>query len=515
MRTSLATVLVFAAVAASPACSSMHRRGEYLKVAPGQVAIVTRLEGRPLPAGAWIAPKTAPGEAPYQGLQQDVLQPGHYPDLTSDAWSWELVPQVQIPSDSVGVLVRLFGDDLPEGQVLADENPADEAAGIVRHGILGRTLEPGTHSINTRAYDVQITPKTTIESGQIGVVAQLVGPRPKDMSGLLAEDGERGVQKTVLPPGSHYLNPYATAVVPLSRQSQRIDLTAPGRRVRFPTQDGFDIQLNGTLEWSLADESMPLVYVRFGNLEEVQERLLLPLLRSISRQHGVRSSVRDFIVGQSRLTFQQELERGMKATVEAEGPTVQSLTISSITPPSQISDVIQKRVAADLTQTQYQNQMKTAATQVELARQLALQQRPEALAKAQAAVDAFETKAQQKLAAAQAETAQQKQLVELQLEAAKLEADAIRTQAKGDAEVARLAHAAESAKLKALATAHGGGMELARKEFIEQLAPRYSSVLANTESGLGALLSQYVGLAAGPQPAPPAAPAEPAEEVKK
>src|SRR5262245_19250856 len=109
------------------------------QVPPGHVAILVRKSGRKPPEGAVIAPRVKPGEEPYQGIQEDVLLPGWYPTgYNALDWDWCLVPQTVVPPGHVGIRVRNFGEDLPDGQVFADENPEDEARGVVRRDPLLR-----------------------------------------------------------------------------------------------------------------------------------------------------------------------------------------------------------------------------------------------------------------------------------------------------------------------------------------------------------------------------------------
>jgi hypothetical protein len=472
----------------------------HLTVPTGQVAVVVKLDGEPLPPFEFIAPPPRAGEPRYrfQGIQHDVLPPGDHPEIVARDFHWELVPQVAVPPDSVGIVVRLFGAPLSRGRILADEDPQDEKDGILRKGILGKTLSPGIHSINPHAYRVMLGKRVSIGPAEVGVATRLVGASPAAQGNFVAGAGERGIQPQPLPPGSHYLNPFAYHVVAWSRESQRIDLTTPGRRVRFPTRDGFDIALNGTLEWSVPDEVAPALFAKFGELTRVVETLLMPATRAISLQHGVETAVADLIAGTRRVAFQNALQSDISRLVDREGVRVHAMTIAGLDPPAELAKIVQHREEAVLQRTQHLSEVdKTASYNQILGKQLE-ERREEEIAKATSAPRQTLAAARRRLDELAIEHASVRSRLASEAEQADLEAQAIR--AKTAAEVAALERAVEE-RYGALASriaAHGGGEPYARAFLLERLASRVAELEADLDGPLGAAFAVLRPFAVAP-----------------
>jgi hypothetical protein len=467
-------------------------------VPPGHIAILTRKTGRALPPGMVVAPRVAEGEEPYQGVQERVLTPGWYPTgYDPYNWNWQSVPHTHVPSGFVGVLVRLYGEDMPPGQSLADENPADEANGILRKGILRKTLEPGYHLVNTLAYDVIIYPKVTIEPGEVGVVTHQIGVQPKDLAAFLSEPGERGVQRVALPPGSHYLNPYVDSVLPITRQSQRLDLAQFGR-LKFPSNDGFEITLDGTVEWSLIDEMLPLVYVKFGDAEEASHKLILPAARAMSRLQGSRKPAREFISGTTRQTFQDDFARDLRKAVEAEGLRVHSVLVSGIEPPEDIALPIRERETSLLEREQYQKQMESERSRAELARQSEIEKRPKSISEARTQNVTIITQARQARETRLIEAQRDLDVAAFRREAAVNQAEGIVAKGAAESEIQRLKLFAEAESLQKRIAAYGGGSAFAKTMLYEKLAPQYSSIFANTDGPLADIFREVLQIGTHP-----------------
>lgn len=487
-------ILVIASIAGSllwGGCRFVNSGSAFPRVPAGFVGILLRKDGRPLPHGQVVAPRVAPDELPYQGVQQDVLLPGWYPtDYRPWKWEWRYLPQTVVPPNHVGVVTRCFGEDLPENQVFADENPEDEQRGILRRGPLRKTLEPGSHPLNLYAYDVRIFPVRSVEAGQVGVLCKRYGPMPKDPAAFLSEPGERGVQKQGLTSGTYLINPLAEELRIVSRQSNRLDLGLSGR-VRFPSSDGFDISLTGTIEWSLVDSQIPLIFVRFGDTDQTEKKLILPSARAKSRIQGSRKPAREFISGGTRQSFQDEFAKDMKSTVETEGIKVHSVLISGIVPPDEIAKPIRDREVSLLEQEQYKKEMSTERGRADLERQIELQKRPAILAGAvsKSIERTSQAKRVQELELIKARG--ELDVAKLERSAADAESRSITSRGEAEASVARMQIETDSEALRQRIEASGGGSAFVRSALFERIATKLGAISLTPESRFLAELQRW------------------------
>lgn len=115
--------------------------------------------------------------------------------------AWNSVFHYVAPGQML-VVVSKSGADLPSGELLA--GPGEKGP---RREVLGE----GRHFVVPVLYDVELHPVVDVPPGSIGVVTARVG---KDLPAgqILANAGQKGIQRDVLPPGRHRLNPYGYKV---------------------------------------------------------------------------------------------------------------------------------------------------------------------------------------------------------------------------------------------------------------------------------------------------------------
>ena len=98
------------------------------------IAVLTHKVGKDLESGVILAPTNE-----YKGVQIEVLTEGRYYYNPYD-WTWQVVPQVEIPEGKLGVRIRMYGEDLAAGELIAwKEN---------QKGIVSEVLRPGRYPIN-------------------------------------------------------------------------------------------------------------------------------------------------------------------------------------------------------------------------------------------------------------------------------------------------------------------------------------------------------------------------------
>jgi len=433
-----------------------------------------------MPSGQIIA--TEPGE---KGIQHDVLPEGRY-FRNPYTWSWRIEPSTEIPAGRLGVVTRLFGDELPSGEIIAREGTK---------GILEEIRLPGRHRINPYAYRVDLYDAITIRPGHVGVVTSLVGadslkePLPPEQRNMfLVGDGLKGVRgDRLLDAGTYYLNPFMMHVVEVNLQSQRFEMSGDDT-ISFLTQDGFNVNVEGTIEFAITREGAALVTHRVGDLEDVLRKVILPRARGFSRIEGSKNPAIDYIVGETRQRFQDRLEAHLAERCLPWGVEIRSVLIRNILPPDEIAAIIRDREVAVQDAKKYEQQIEQARSRAELTRQemLAVQ--------SQAKVEA-DTRRIRAVIAAEQDRSVRETAAQREQEVAKLERDAVRFQAEArlrladaEQEIVRLDNEAQAGVLAQQAAAFGGGLSLARYVFYERLAPRIVSVLSTDgPEGLGAV----------------------------
>ncbi|MFO0877665.1 MAG: SPFH domain-containing protein [Gemmataceae bacterium] len=114
-----------------------------------------------------------------------------------------------VPPESMLVVISKSGAEPDPNAVLAKPN---------QQGIQEQVLGEGWHFVMPIVYTTEVKPNVKITAGKVGIVTALGGTQPAD-NRVLAEDGERGIRRTVLMPGSYRLNPYGFKVqeVPMVR----------------------------------------------------------------------------------------------------------------------------------------------------------------------------------------------------------------------------------------------------------------------------------------------------------
>ncbi len=470
-----------------------------IEPANGEIAILIKKTGKTLPGDEIVA-----ASSEYKGIQLEVLGEGRY-FRNPYVWEWQIVPVTDIPAGKFGVLVRKFGKNLPEGQIIA---PDDSTKGIVRD-----VLGTGKHRINPYAYDVKLCDDIVIMPGNVGVVANLSGRdifsgTANDLSaakGFLAAPDRKGVQQAVLKEGTHRINPYIQSVAIVNIQSQRYEFSGKDA-IGFITLDGFQISLEGTVEFNISADSAPCLTQEVGNMEDIMKKLILPSVSGFARIEGSKKSATEFIVGESRQLFQNQLEEFLRKTCRNWGVSINSVLIRDIIPPQEIAAIIRNRELAQQEAKKFRQQIEQAksATELERQRMLALQSKGKVQAETEKITSEIAAQQAQleKLIAAKTEL----DAAVLQLQTAEAEAKAALVLAEADRNVIAARNQSEVEVLKRNIQAYGGGTAYVRGKLYEKIAPNIQTVMTNGAPG------GLFGLPLTP-PAPVTKPVAPAKTV--
>ena len=292
-----------------------------------------------LPPGRIIA---LPGQ---KGPQAEILGPGfHFRPLLNVLYDVDPVDVVQVPEGFYGQITTLDGAPMPEGMfiapVIADDKLGTmlEAQAFIElggyRGPQETVLKPGSYRLNRYLFDVRVdkdTEATIIPTGQVGVVksnVQQPGLNCKEemvrvsqaqhdsdaLSVPLVPRGCIGLWKEPLLPGAYYLNRHAYEVTLVDTRVQTweyrggyrlrtIDLsidqqgnlkqventievpmppTAVDRAVKVKVE-GWDIPQELRVVAQISPENAPIVAGSVGGIDQIEHRILTPLIRSIVR----------------------------------------------------------------------------------------------------------------------------------------------------------------------------------------------------------------------------------------
>lgn len=447
----------------------------------GQIAVLIHKTGKDLTADQVLAL-----EPRQKGIQLVVLPEGRY-FRNPYSWGWEIHSITDIPAGKLGVVTRLYGKDLGEGKILAEGGTK---------GIVGEVLTPGKYRINPYACKVELFDAIRIRPGHVGVKTVLVGRDvlnsqllPEKRNTFLVSEELKGVVAEVLDPGTYYLNPYVVNVVEVTQQSQRFEMSGDDV-ISFLTLDGFTVTVEGTIEFGLERGKTALLTHRVGDMDDILKKVILPRARGFSRIEGSKHPAVDFIVGETRQKFQNELETHLRTKCDDWGVEIKSVLIRKIIVPDQIASISRDREVAVQESNKYVQQIEQARSKAELVKQemLALQNAEKVkadTARIQAVINAQQGQAVGVIAAQQGLG-----VAKVDLKASEFQSQAILAEARGKSDAITAENAAEASVAGSLVAAFGGGLNLARYELYNTLGPRIQTILSSDqEGGLGSVFT--------------------------
>ena len=275
-----------------------------------------------------------------RGMVREMLGPGrHFRSFLY--WDWDIIPDIVIRPGEVGIATSKLGKDLPPGEYLVDGD-----LGTTEYkGILRKVFGPGRYRVNDYAYSFTII-KTqeirdqnqtkyagwvVIPTGYVGVVTNL------DNNPITGK--KIGIQNEVFPPGIYPTNPKEQQIdiVEIGFREKSIKanlLTKPdgsimfddagepliahdGSGISFPSKDAFPINMDFTAIWGITPEQAPNVIKKFGNIDAIETKVVMPQIESICRNTGSQYNAVDLLVGDTRQEFQTATtEKFQKALIE-------------------------------------------------------------------------------------------------------------------------------------------------------------------------------------------------------
>ena len=508
----------------------------------GKVGVVTSKVGRELPNGEILA-----ADAASKGVWKGVLGPGTY-RLNPEGYTLQVMDAMSIPVGYVGIVTSQTGVPAKPGTfaqrgekgVLAEVlqpglyyiNPRAYQVDLVEVGmnqvsIIGRAgtvvLTKNVASNATSALDeLQSTMLKQQQKRREDYVNRSENLMTQEaVSSNFAATGEKSTSvrnrlaskrkasslskraasadELVVAEPPEGLDA-ASPLLPRSATAPSVDIPLSdsvafgmNQFVQFPSIDGFQILLDMTVEFELLPEHIAKIYMLYGDLPAVVDKIILPQILSISRMKGSYYKARDFIDGEGRMKFQTEMTDELKRTLGERAIVVHNAIIRHVEVPAEILSPIQAASEAkeqDLTNRERQN---TARKQAELNIRIAkvdqLRKEVEQETGKKVATIAADTKR----LTAQLEAEAKLAVAQLDLERAKIEAQT--TQLLGEAQVKAdfLVSNEEALGIRRRAEVFKNPATLADLTLVEQLNPALSIRLLH--AGEGTLWTDLKGAA--------------------
>ena len=444
-----------------------------ITIPAGSVGVVTSKNGRELAPGEILAP-----DRDSKGVWKDVLGPGRY-RLNPEGYDVKVMSAINIPIGYVGVVTSQTGKPAAAGSF----------AGPGEKGVMEKVLQPGLYYVNPRAYQVDVVEIGMNQVSIVGKSGTVVLTKAQSQSangldelqrmtlqkqvqkraeyvtqnadlGIVDEDSARNfsnyaqstlgslarapVARKMASSGNRYLQSASAAreeaAAPARSNASQSQLPANdsvafgmNQFVQFPSSDGFAIMLDMTVEFELMPEKISKIFMLYGDLPAVVSKIIMPQILSISRMKGSDYKAREFIDGEGRQKFQEEMTAELVRVLGEKHILVRNAIVRHVEVPEEILAPIQSAAVAkeqDLTnKTQQDTEKRRAELNTEIAKVDQLKREVEqetaklvATVAAEMKKDVAEINAETKLKAA-----------EIDLECAKIQAKI--TETRGSAEV--------------------------------------------------------------------------------
>ena len=329
-----------------------------------------------------------PGEV---GVMEQMRGPGRH-FYNPIYWECTIVPDVIIYPGQIGVVASKVGTSLPPGEFIVDGDLEGENRSM-KKGILRKVFGPGRYRANPYAYEFKIVGREVnyvdtqekvsgwveIPTGYVGVVTmQTENPR----LGLVA-----GIQNKVLQPGLYPINPKEQQIdiinVGYRETSKQADkqvdrdgqtmydaqgepLAVPDTGINFPSNDAFDIQLDFSAIWGVMPKDAPQIVRTFGNINEVEAKVIEPQSESICRNNGSKMGAVELLIGESREQFQTAVSEDFQRILSTKHVALLYGLVRHIYIPQEVREPIQRGYVAEELKLTRDEETKTARTEANL-----------------------------------------------------------------------------------------------------------------------------------------------------
>ncbi len=427
------------------------------------------------------------------GIYEEMLGPGRH--FYCPIW-WERtrVPDQIVKPGEVAIVTSKLGDSLPSGEFLVDGDLCGPERATSK-GILRRVFGPGRYRVNPYAFEFKaisheenqigeqrkLSGWVTIPTGYVGVVTYLTPNKD--------EARVSGIQANVLPPGIYPVNPreqhvdvveigfretsitveQETVKGQVAHDESGEPLAVPDSGIGFPSNDGFDIQLDFTAIWGVLPEDAPKIVGTFGSVQQADLKVIQPQSNSICRNNGSKMSAVDLLVGETRKEFQIETSNAFQNVLKEKHLTLLYGLVRHIYIPQEVRVPIQEGYVADELKLTREQQTTTATVEAdfeEAKKKVELE-----AARIQVETDKMVANAiaEGERTAREIEAETKRRVAEIEREIAQLEAKRTVLIGRAEAEAQQLQEEAHAQKFQLAVQAFGSPQAYSKWEFAEGL----------------------------------------------
>jgi hypothetical protein len=310
-------------------------------------------------------------------------------------WERNIVDDVVVHTGEIAYINSMLGEEgtsRKEGQFLV----SGDIGQTQEKGTLRRILGPGRYRINPYGYRTTIVQTLVTQAGKnqlkhsgwVRIPAGYVGVQT-----YLTDDPDAkparhaGIQDDVLPPGLYAINPkerqidivsigYDAKEISTEKQKDEngkvlVDesgegLPLPDTGIYFPSSDGFKIHMDFSVVWGVLPNQCPDMIRRFGNLEAVEQKIIVPQSESICRNNGSRMGAVELLVGDTRQKFQDGVDTAFQKVLKEKNITLLYGLVRHIYIPKEVREPIQKGYIADELTLTREQETTTAKTEAKL-----------------------------------------------------------------------------------------------------------------------------------------------------
>lgn len=440
----------------------------------GQLLPMDRILARKVPCDNFQDAEAFLRNGGQKGKQAAVLTSGMYRInlVLFDVFKSDIT---NIPPDKVAIVTAMDGAPMPKGQMAApvvdghanfqDPDAFIQAGG--HRGLQEQIIMAGQFNLNPWFVEVRLADLFEVPIGYVGVVVSFVGSDEKDISGEsfthgnIVPRGGKGVWCEPLYPGKHPLNMECLRIelVPTTNivlnwanaRSEAHKLDEKLSTITVRSRDGFTFNLDVSQIINIGATKAPWVISRVGSVRNLVNQVLEPLVGNYFRNSAQKYTVLDFL--SDRSDRQKEArEHISRAIMEYDVQSVDSL-IGDITPPPSLMDTLIARKIAEEQKKTYDAERLAQETRKTLEAEKALAEKQRELVNEEQNILIAQRKAQATVRQAEGDSTAMSTR-------ANGEAEAIRRRGTAEAEILAIKGSNEATAIQAVGLARA---EAARK----------------------------------------------------